>query len=552
MTVVRRPTVTPPGYHIVYRGGIPYTEPIQKVKPKPGLGSLYAGAKPPTLIAVKKANPSAQWAVAKAGGQSYPYDPMVSGGLRSNPLPTGPPPVTPGPAADGGDPWKQYTDQLDARERAAYAEAARLRGQQTQGYMESLTGFGKALQENAAQQWGKVIESYGRAGNEATAYGNTFADSYGQGLTDANRRMAQDFAAIGQEGDPAIRNDQAALDQIRTQGGARPGETMGLVGRAWGSYGETRPGTLGFVTEQNLRQVVGEALQADSQAQVDLIKDLADNPQQAMQMWQVAQSWKDSKTKAEADSHQQEFENQVTMAKNAREERALGLNEATVRRQMQQALEDAAWNRTNATGRLWTVKNGRLVDSRRPAPGSAAGRARTQAATSRYGTNVRANTAAASLAAKQAHDSATEAISNAKLAISQQQANTATKRAGDYGAYLDWKKKHPRAGKTKTGPGGFSQATVKDWMATSGKSARDAFYGIKNPKYAADPDHQPKWLMTPQRPSKVLSDLIAMGIPFQIAIKSIQAYGRQKNAGPGWKATLNWTKKKAKAPGTSV
>jgi hypothetical protein len=138
--------------------------------------------------------------------------------------------------------------------------------------------------------------------------------------------MAADFAAINQGGDPTtLRDDAAALQQIATEGGARTNQMMGQVGRAWGSYGETRPGSIGFMTGQNISQVARDAIQAGEDASAQLIKDLADNPQEAIQMWSTLQEAKNAKTKAAADTAQQEFENQLKLKQEEREQKAFEL-----------------------------------------------------------------------------------------------------------------------------------------------------------------------------------------------------------------------------------
>jgi hypothetical protein len=401
------------------------------------------------------------------------------------------------PPADTGNPWDAYTKTMDERERAIYAEQDRLRQQRAQNLMAALAGFGKELGANAAEQWGNVIKAYGRAGDTATAFDQAVGSSYGAGLTDANRQIAQDFAAIGQQGAPAIRDDAAALQQITTEGGARPGETAGLVGRAWGSYGETRPGSIGFMTGQNLAQVTRDTLQASEDDQVNLIKDLADNPQQAMAMWQSVENWKNAKTDAEAKAAQQEFENHLATTKEAREQQAW--------------LETLAKTRTDQTGKLWVVKNGRVVPAGVAAPGSAAGRAATSAATSRYGTDVRA--------AQTAADRATRAqIAAANLGVSQQKADAASKRAGDYGAWLQWKKKHPGGG---TGPGGLSQSSVRQYGKDAGNIAYQYYNGVKDKKDAK------KWAMQPRGAAEALSFMLSKKIPYQIAWNAIMQHARK-------------------------
>jgi hypothetical protein len=419
---------------------------------------------------------------------------------------------------DGEDPWTRYTRELDARERAAYERAAADRQARAQALMESMTGFGKALQGNAADQWGRIIESYGRAGDTATAFGNAAATSYGAGLTEANRQIAADFAAIHQGGDPTtLRDDQAALEQIRTQGGARPGETMGLVGRAWGSYGETRPGSIGFMTGQNISQVARQALEADEDAQVALIKDLADNPQQAVGMWQAMQAYKDSRTDAEAKAAQQEFENHLAQTREAREQSAW--------------LETLAKTRTDQTGVLHVVRNGKVVPTKQYAPGSAAGRAAQQAATTRRGQTLSAQAQAASLAERQAHNRVMEGQGNARLGLSEEQVKIAQQREARLG----------RSAKN----GGYTDAAKRQYGKTAATAAARAWSGVRNPKFdpkrAPDPVTNPLYTTPPMAAADVMRALLSAQIPYSIAWQAIYQYASRANS--RWADALGWNPK---------
>ena len=85
-------------------------------------------------------------------------------------------------------------------------------------------------------------------------------------------------------------------------------------------------------------------------------------------------------------------------------------------------------------------------------------------------------------------------------------------------------KKELRLGKSPK-KGGFTAKQRQGMAETAVASARDAVeLGMK--------------------PVDVLRDLIASGVPFSIAIKAIQRFGRSAGADNFWKATLGWTKKK--------
>lgn len=76
--------------------------------------------------------------------------------------------------------------------------------------------------------------------------------------------------------------------------------------------------------------------------------------------------------------------------------------------------------------------------------------------------------------------------------------------------------------------GGFTQKQKQDLSQTAFDTAADDYdAGIKE-----------------ARPQDTLRDLIAAGVPFSIAIRAIQRFGKNKDAPPEWKATLGWSKVK--------
>jgi hypothetical protein len=459
--------------------------------------------------------------VVDVGGRAPALGPPIQRTPAPAPRAVGPPVVPPGgapgpagpgaPAGPAEDPWAQYLRMLDERERASYDREAALRQARAKDLMAAMSGFSQALQGNAAEQWANVIKGYGRAGDTATAYDQALGSSYGTGLTDANRQIAADFAAIHQGGGPTtLRDDAAALQQITTEGGARPGETMGLVGRAWGSYGETRPGSIGFMTGQNISQVAREALQADENAQVELIKQLADNPQQAVQMWQAMQSYKDAQTKSEADAAQRAFENHLAETKEGREQQAW--------------LETLAKTRTDQTGQLWVVKNGKVVPSKAAAPGSAAARAQTQAQTTRRGQDVSAKTAAASLAERRAHNTVSERQAQARLGMSQKQVGIAQQRE-------DRLAKSPQKG-------GYTRLQKQTFRGNT----RTVAMALEKDKDKAGKDI-PKTDAGNPRPRDVIAYAMAKyHVPFSVAMSVIQNLAETRYKGDyAWTyAAANW------------
>jgi hypothetical protein len=83
------------------------------------------------------------------------------------------------------------------------------------------------------------------------------------------------------------------------------------------------------------------------------------------------------------------------------------------------------------------------------------------------------------------------------------------------------------------GKNGFTPAQKQNLAQIALDTAGDDLAGGTDSKGKAFP---------PRKPVETLRDLIAAGIPFSIAIRAIQRYGKDPNAPPEWKATLGWTK----------
>lgn len=549
-------------YKKVWRNGIPMTEYYAAPKPRRRLRDLVLSPKgKPYYSGGTKGIGGKEYSTKfLAGGRTgaqgplYRTDPLVAALLRKAPLtgdvakdtaPSAPPAPPAPPGAGGGDgatatgdPWQKYLDDLNNRERAMYAERRKIMDERARNYMEAMSGFGQALQGNAAEQWAKVIQGYGRAGEAATAYGQAFAGDYGQGLHDANRQMAQDFAAIGQEGAPVIRDDAAALQQIATQGGERPGEVAGLVGRAWGSYGETRPGTIALHTMDQVSQIARTALEQGQDLDFEMQKDLADNPAQAQAAWEAIEAKKAATTKAEADQAQQEFDNALKLAADAREEKALQL---TISKLQQSGVKDSqsyANALTNQTGKLWVVRNGKLVNTGKAAPGSkaAATTASTKAKAAALAHKQWYDKASleqrtwydqASLEERSAHNRTLEDLSNMRIGISQQNANTAARRAAQLAAHRKWQRAHPNAGDNEKGPDGLSNNDIRQWGKRAGELTR---YGWNNKMDV----------------NELMRNMIIEKIPYTIAYDAIRAYA--KTPGSRWKAAMGWQTKGKYAP----
>jgi hypothetical protein len=124
-----------------------------------------------------------------------------------------------------------------------------------------------------------------------------------------------------------------------------------------------------------------------------------------------------------------------------------------------------------------------------------------------------ANTAAARARLSAANARFSQLLGRAKLELAGDQYDLAVQR-------------EIRLGKPKK-KGGFTAKQKQDLSQTAFETAADDFdAGTK--------------------PVETLRDLIAAGVPFSLAIRAIQRFARDKNADEFWRATLGWTKKKAK------
>lgn len=96
-----------------------------------------------------------------------------------------------------------------------------------------------------------------------------------------------------------------------------------------------------------------------------------------------------------------------------------------------------------------------------------------------------------------------------------------------------------RTAATKGAKGGFTAKQKQDMVETSYDTAKHRFLGevIDNNGYITGIDPSEK-----RSPRETLELLIGHGIPFSIAIKAIQRFGKRPDAPPEWKATLGWTK----------
>jgi hypothetical protein len=210
---------------------------------------------------------------------------------------------------------------------------------------------------------------------------------------------------------------------------------------------------------------------------------------------------------------QQRADRELAMQQRASAAQIHQLNTAQAR-----ALESDAYNRSQLTGTLWTVKNGRLVNTGRTAAGSSAYQ------------NVASNTLKQQdLLYQQQQDAISNSFKKAGLKIDQQRAN----------AYA--------ARQQKMNTGGFSQATIAKWKAKAAANAAESFRGVPNPNYvkgakADDPNYlkiKDQWIRPPRSAAAVLRDLTAE-MPYSVAYTAIRAYAKAPNS--RWAGALKWQK----------
>jgi hypothetical protein len=80
---------------------------------------------------------------------------------------------------------------------------------------------------------------------------------------------------------------------------------------------------------------------------------------------------------------------------------------------------------------------------------------------------------------------------------------------------------------------GFTAAKKQEMAEIAMATAKDDFFG------GTDDQGNP---FDPRKPVETLRDLIAAGVPFSIAIRAIQRYGKDPSADAYWAATLGWKK----------
>lgn len=453
-----------------------------------------------------------------------------------------------------------------ARTIAAKEKAIQGQGMATQGVLQALA----ALSQNIP---GAIQSAYERAGNDQAGYASGLTGTVGDA---ARAGIAADNAQIAAQGAPGSVSDsdsQAAMMVANYLGGTLPASSLAAEGAS--RFAEAATSIYageGALTQQALTDMNASRAEVEELRQQGL--DL-ENTRPAEVQKALLQLREDDRAERQL---QADIEEKRAAA--AREEAALKLQAGTLTKQWDAQLEDTAWNRTNATGTLWTVKNGKLVNTGKPAPGSAAGRAIISANTQRARTATQARTAAqkraadqaknltdqtgtihvvrngkvvdtgtpapgskaASLAEKRAHDRVTAANSEAKLGISK--ANLAIAQARE--ARLAKGPKGPK------NPNGYTPKQLQDWRGDARKAYENQLWGIthdaKGQEVKVGKGTNPNSVGTDKdgnpipRPRDVVRDALVRGVPYTVVRAMIRNMAKTKYPGNAeWSyAAANW------------
>jgi hypothetical protein len=453
-----------------------------------------------------------------------------------------------------------------ARTIAAKEKAIQGQGMAAKSVLQALAALSQGIP-------GQIQAAYERAGNDQAGYASGLTGAVGDA---AQAGVAADNAQIAAQGAPgSVSNSdsQNAMMVANYLGGALPASSLAAEGAS--RFAEAA--TSVYSGEAALTQQALQDMNA-SRAEVEQLRQQGldlENTRPAEVQKALLQLREDDRAERQL---QADIEDKRATA--AREEAALNLQKGTLTKQWDAQLEDTAWNRTNATGTLWTVKNGKLVNTGKPAPGSAAGRAIISANTQRARTATQARTAAQKRAADQAKNLTDQTgtihvVQNGKVvdtgnpAPGSKAASNAEKRAKDRVAAANANAKLgiskanlaiaqqrearlAKGPKTKNNPGGYTSKQIQQWSNQAGSNARDSYNGILNPKFDnrhpdgwVDPNtgvKNRKYTAPPREAPVVLRELIAAGVPYSIAMKAILVYARRPNS--RWAYALKWQKKK--------
>lgn len=213
----------------------------------------------------------------------------------------------------------------------------------------------------------------------------------------------------------------------------------------------------------------------------------------------------------------------ITLREQQRADRELAMQQRASAAQIHQlntaqarALESDAYNRSQLTGTLWTVKNGRLVNTGKTAAGSSA-----------YQNVASQQQKQQEFRYQQQQDMISNAFKQAGLQID-------AKRAKAYAASQS--RMHRTAAK-----GGFTALQKQKMAVTAFASAQQAYEGVPATDKSAG---------VPQQPArKVLRDLMGNGIPYEIAYNAVRRFAKME--GSHWAEAMNWQKVWPPRPGGS-
>lgn len=402
-------------------------------------------------------------------------------------------------AAGSANPWDSYLKTINQQENDLMERMLRSRQQSTLDYMAALRGFGGAVSGAVADSWGRVLGGQQRAADAIGSYSSGIADDYTMGLRAANEQIARDFASVGQEGGPNIRDTAAAAGQVATVGGQKPGEVMGLVGENWKNYAGTVPGNLDFMTEQNLMQAVREGSTADEEIRREFMQAAMDNPQDAMEMWDAVQKWQWAKDDRTAATAKAKVDAKLAKVKAAREAKAFNLQVQAFNLKYGSEMADRADQLSERSGTLWIYnpKTGQFDNTGQPTEDRR--QANVQATTTRRGQTLTAQAAKSRM-------------------MNQNEQNRLSRLLRERGLDLQAQNITKDETKVKT----MSVPQYRLWSQKAGQIATDWYQGKKS--------GTGKVLQDRGSAEDALREMRSKGIPLSIALDAIVPYARTKNS----------------------
>jgi hypothetical protein len=413
-------------------------------------------------------------------------------------------------------------------------EQIRQKQQDAEAYQRGAQALMGTLAQLNAPLAEAVRKAYEAAGNDVAGYGTSLTGALSDTAKTAAANAAAHIASLGAPGTvtsvaPAAAGvanfeyGQTPASNLAAEAASRFALTTQLGGANVAAVGQEALQQLN-ATQKEIAQLRQAGLDLENTRPGEIQKAILDLRAQDVQERQI---------KLQEDAAKAQTVNDK--AKLAQDAAALKVQESQLNRAWLQTLDSEAYNRTNATGTLWVVKGNKIVNTGKPAPGSAAGRSQTAAAVSLQNTKTRTAATDRATQARDAHNRVMEGIANAKVQISAAQAATAAKKELAYERYLK--------GKTKgaAGVAGMSKAQVHQYSTDAGKAAYTLFYGAKNPKYDPSKDTSatnPIYSTAPGSASDAMRYMLSKGIPYTIAWNAIYQYASRKDS--HWADALQW------------